>query len=312
MRNESNGVLDAIREAVHIGEAAHIPVHIYHLKAAGQENWPLMSQAIALIQDARNRGIDVTADVYPYIRNGIGLGSFIHPRHFARGVDAFLPTLSDRAVRAQLRKEIVTTKDWENWYRHVGNNWDNVLISRVGARTEPSYVGLSVLQVATRRKVDPWTAFFDLVQQDGIDVNPMSMNEGQKRLALRAPFIMIDTDAEPMDPTKVPSAHPRAFGTFPRILAKYVREEKVIPLEEAIRKFTSLPANRLGLYDRGRLAPGMAADVVVFDPAKVQDVATFTKPLAYSEGIDYVVVNGKLVIDAGHATGELPGRVLRH
>jgi N-acyl-D-amino-acid deacylase len=312
MRNESNGVLEAIREAVHIGKTANIPVHIYHLKAAGQENWPLMADAIALIQDARDRGLDVTADFYPYIRNGIGLGSFIHPRHFARGADAFLPTLSDRALRAQLRKEIETTKDWENWYRHVGSNWDNVLISRVGPKTDPAFVGLSVQQVAARRKIDAWTAFFDLVQEDGIDVNPKSMNEDQKRLALRAPFIMIDTDAEPMNPAKVASAHPRAFGTFPRILAKYVRYEKVIPVEEAIRKFTSLPANRLGLFDRGRLALGMAADIVVFDPAKVQDVATFTKPLEYSDGMDYVIVNGKPVIDAGRATGDLPGRVLRH
>src|SRR5260370_4622147 len=131
MRNESFNVLAAIRESIEIGEKAGIPVHIYHLKAAGQDNWPLMQQAIDLIQSARARGLDVTADIYPYIRNGIGLGSFIHPKHYAAGTPAFLAKLGDPALRASLRKEIETTSDWENWYRHVGRNWDNVLVANV-------------------------------------------------------------------------------------------------------------------------------------------------------------------------------------
>lgn len=312
MRNESAGLLEAIDESIRIGENAGIAVHIYHLKAAGQGNWPLMEHAIARIAAARVRGIDVTADVYPYIRNGIGLGSFLHPRHYARGAEAFLTTLDDPGVRAELRREVEATADWENWYRHVGADWGKVLIVSVGNATDPAFVGLSIAQVAERRGVDAWTAFFDLVRAGGTSVAPMSMDEAQKHAALRAPFISIDTDAPPTNPATAPSAHPRAFGTFPRVLAKYVREENVIALEEAVRKMTSLPANRLGLYDRGRIAPGMAADLVVFDPARIQDRATFTQPLLFSEGIDYMIVNGRLTIDDGRLTAERAGRVLRH
>ncbi|MGI8510643.1 MAG: N-acyl-D-amino-acid deacylase family protein [Gemmatimonadaceae bacterium] len=312
MRNESFDVLAAIREALHIGASAGIPVHIYHLKAAGQDNWKLMPRAIALIDSACSTGLDVTADFYPYVRNGIGLNSFLHPRHFARGTDAFIATLGDAAVRRSLRHEVETTSDWENWYKHVGKNWNNVLITEVGPKVDSSFVGLSVAQVAQKRGVNVWTTFFDLVQQGGVGVAPESMNEEQKRDVLRAPWMSIDTDAPPTNPLTAPSAHPRAFGTFPRILAKYVREEHVVSIEDAVRKMSGEPASVLGLYDRGRIAPGMAADIVIFDPAKVQDLATFTKPLVQSVGIDYVIVNGQMAIDAGRATGAPAGKVLRH
>lgn len=312
MRNESAGLLAAIREVIRIGEGAKIPVHIYHLKAAGQSNWPLMRQAIALIEDARRRGVEVTADVYPYIRNGIGLGSFLHPRHYAAGSERFLATLGDSAVRRRLRREVETTTDWENWYRHVGSDWGNVLITGAGRSGDTSIVGLSVKQAAAKRGVDAWSAFFDMVQKGGVDVAPKSMNEEQKHLALRAPFVMIDVDSPPVNPSTAPSAHPRTFGAFPRVLAKYVREDKVISLEEAVRKMTSLPANTLRLFDRGRIAPGMAADLVIFDPAKIQDRATFEKPLQYATGIEYMLVNGQVVIDGGRLTDAKPGRVLRH
>ena len=312
MRNESGQLLEAIEDALRVGREATVPVHIYHLKAAGQENWELMPQALRLIEQARGEGLQVTADIYPYIRNGIGLGSFIHPRHYAQGQDAFLPTLDEADVRRQLRREIETTSDWENWYRHVGLDWTNVLISGVGRDGDSSIVGLTVQAVAEQRGVDVWDAFFDLVQARGVGVSPKSMNEEQKHAAMRAPFICFDTDASPTNPAAVPSAHPRAFGSFPRVLAKYVREEQVISLEEAIHKLASLPAQILGLENRGRISTGMVADLVIFDPTKVQDRATFTQPLSYSEGIDYVVVNGQLVIDGGRATGALPGEVIRH
>jgi N-acyl-D-aspartate/D-glutamate deacylase len=312
MRNESFAVLEAIDEALDIGKEAAIPAHIFHLKAAGRENWPLMERAIRRIADARAAGLDVTADVYPYIRNGIGLGSFVHPRHYAAGDEAFRATLSDPEVRRALRREIETTDDWENWYRHVGFDWDKVLIARVGDEQDADLVGLSIAGAAERRGADVWTLFFDLVQRGGVGVNPESMNEEQKHLALRAPFIAIDTDASPMNPDSVAAAHPRAFGAFPRVLAKYVRAEGVIPLEEAIHKMSALPASILRLADRGRIAEGMAADVLVFDPERVQDRATFTDPLRYAEGIEYVIVNGEPVIDAGRATGARPGRVIRH
>lgn len=317
MRNESGALLEAIEEAIRIGREAGIPVHIYHLKAAGQRNWPLMSQAIDRIAQARRRSIDVTSDIYPYTRNGIGLRSFIHPRHYAQGDAAFLLRLADPDLRHHLRQEIENDTSWENWYVHVGRDWNNVLISSVGEGVRRDLQGLSVQQAAEKLGADPWTAFFDLVQQGPVFVAPESMNEEQKRVALRAPFVTICTDAAPINPETAEKAlgqsfHPRAFGAFARVLAKYVREGRVISLEEAIRKMTSLPANRLRLYDRGRLSPGLRADVVIFDPQLVQDTATFTKPLSYSVGFAYVLVNGRVVIDGGHWTGELPGTVIRH
>ncbi len=311
MRNESNHVLEAIDEALAIGRGAGIPVHIYHLKAAGEENWPLMEQALEHIQNAIDDGMDVTADVYPYIRNGIGLGSFLHPRHYARGEKAFIATLGDQVVRARLREEVEETSDWENWYRHVGNDWDNVLITRVGQKTPPELVGLSVQEAGDKLGVDAWDAFFDLVAQGGCGVAPKSMNEEQKHLAMQADFMCFDNDASPTNPTAVASSHPRAFGAFPRVLAKYVREEQVIPLEDAIRKLTSLPARILRRNQRGRLEPGMAADILVFDETRIQDTATFTEPLSYSTGIEFVLVNGEIVIEYGEPTSATPGKVLR-
>ncbi|MBK5293453.1 MAG: D-aminoacylase [Acidobacteriia bacterium] len=309
MRNESGKLLEAIAESMEIGAKAHVPVHIYHLKAAGQENWPLMARAIEKIQQARDQGQDITADIYPYIRNGLGISSFIHPRHFAAGEQAFLPKLSDSAVRTALRREIETTSDWENWYRHVGSDWDNVLVAQAN---EKSIEGKSVAAIAKLRGQDVWSTFFDLVRAGGVSVNPKSMNEEQKHLAMRTPFVSICTDSPPLNIETATGAHPRAFGSFPRVLALYVSQDRVIGLEEAIRKMTSLAANRLGLYDRGRIAPGMAADLVVFDPARIQDRASFTNPLAFPEGISHVLVNGALAVENGRGTMALPGRVLRH
>lgn len=312
MRNESGQVLEAIDEAIRIGTEAGIPVHIFHLKAAGRENWPLMAAALDRIEQARQQGLEVTADVYPYIRSGISLGMFLHPRHYARGVHAFLSTLSDPAVRQSLRWEVETTSDWENWYRHVGSDWSNVLISAVGLDGDASIVGLSIQEAADQRGHDVWQTFFDLVQTGRVGVNPKCMNEEQKHQAMRAPFMCFDTDASPTNPTEVVSTHPRAFGSFPRVLAKYVREEGVITLEEAIRKLASLPAEILRLEDRGRIATNMIADLVVFDPEAIQDRATFTAPLAYAEGIDFMVVGGELVIDERDVTDARPGEVIRH
>ena len=311
MRNESGQLLEAIQETIRIGEESHIPVHIYHLKAAGENNWPLMAKALSMIQAARDRGVDVSADIYPYIRNGLGLSALIHPRHFAQGSEKFLATLPDPKVRAELRKEIETESNWENWYQHVGKNWDNVLVVKVPAGADKRYEGKSIQEIAAMRGIDAWDAFFDLVQLNGIDVDPKSMDENQKQQALRAPFVSIDSDAELMNPAIATYAHPRTFGTFPRVLATYVREEKVITLETAIRGMTSLPANQLKLWNRGRISLGMAADLVLFDPTKITDTATFDKPLSYAIGVDFVFVNGQLAIDTGKSTSTHAGTVLR-
>ncbi len=311
MRNESHAVLEAIREALEIGTGADVPVHIYHLKAAGQDNWPLMAQAIALIDSARTSGMDVTADIYPYIRNGIGLGSFLHPRHYAEGTGAFLATLDDPALRRALRSEVESTADWENWYRHVGMEWDNVLIVSAPSSIDQRVIGRSVSGAALVLGTDEWNAFFDLVKAGGVSVNPKSMNEEQKWQALRAEWVMIDTDASPVNPATSASSHPRAFGAFPRVIAKYVREDRVITLEDAVRRMTSLAARRLGLHDRGLIAPGMAADLLIFDPDNVVDRADFGDPMQYAEGMDYVFVNGVPVIDDGGMVDVSPGRLLR-
>ena len=312
MRNESHAVLDAIREAITIGEAAGVPVHIYHLKAAGQDNWPLMTEALALIDSARAGGMDVTADIYPYIRNGIGLGSFLHPRHYAEGTDAFLTMLSDSELRGRLRQEVESTSDWENWYRHVGMDWNNVLIVATSDSVDPNVINRSIVGAAEVLGTDPWNAFFDLVQAGGVSVNPQSMNEEQKWQALRADFVMIDTDASPVNPATTASSHPRAFGAFPRVIAKYVREDSVLTLEDAIRRMSSLAAHRLGLYTRGVVAPGMIADLVVFDEGELRDEADFgADAMQYALGVDYLLVNGTLVIDDGQLMESRPGRLLK-
>ena len=311
LRNESGAVLEAIQEALTIGTGAGVPVHIYHLKAAGQSNWPLMARAISMVDSARAAGMDVTADVYPYIRNGIGLGSFLHPRHYARGDSVFLATLSDPAIRAELRHEVESTSDWENWYQHVGMDWDNVLIVSAPDSIDQRVIGSSVAGAAEILGTDAWNAFFDLVQYGRVSVNPKSMNEEQKWEALRSPWVMIDTDASPMNPATSPSAHPRAFGAFPRVIAKYVREDGVISLEEAVRRMTSLAANRVGIQDRGLVTPGMAADLLLFDPNMLQDRADFTDPMQYAEGIDFLLVNGTVVIDDGMLQEVRPGRLLK-
>jgi N-acyl-D-aspartate/D-glutamate deacylase len=311
MRNESHAVLDAIKESMLIGERAGVPVHVFHLKAAGQENWPRMQQAVDLIQSARNRGFDVTADIYPYIRNGLGLSALIHPRHFGKGAAPFLKTLGDPNVRAALRKEIEETSDWENWYRHVGRDWDNILVASVGKGLSKSFEGKSVAEIAKLWSKDEWTTFFDLVAAESVSVNPKSMNEEQKHLALRTYWVSLCTDAAPVAIDKATGAHPRAFGSFPRVLAKYVREEKIVPLEEAVRKMSALGANRLGLHARGRIAPGLWADLAIVDMARVQDKASFTQPLAFPEGIPYVIVNGVVAIDNNKFSPQNGGRVLR-
>ena len=311
MRNESNAVLDSITESIRIGREGGIPVHIFHLKAAGQDNWPRMQRAIDTIQGARDLGLDVTADIYPYIRNGLGLIALIHPRHFGKGTEPFLKTLAEPGVRESLRKEIESTTDWENWYRHVGSNWDNILVASVGATLDKAYEAKSIAEIAKLRGTDDWTAFFDLAATNSVSVNPKSMNEEQKHLALRTEWVSLCTDAPPT-PITATGAHPRAFGAFPRLLAHYVRDEHELSLEAAVRKMSSLAANRLGLYDRGRITPGLAADLVIFNPETIRDTATFEKPLSFPEGMPHVIVNGVAVIDAGRFTNANPGRVLRY
>jgi N-acyl-D-aspartate/D-glutamate deacylase len=312
IRDESGRLLPAIDEALSIGEQAGIPVHIYHLKAAGAENWHLIEAAIQKIQAARARGIDVTADTYPYIYNGLNLGSFIPPAEYSKGRALFLKSLADPAVRQRLETVIKTRSDWENWYLHIGADWNNVLIEKVPQGMDERYEGRSLHQVALLQHKDDWTVFFDLVQNGDPVVSPRSMNEEQKRAIYQQPWASVSSDAGPANPATNPHVHPRTYGTFPRIFAKYVREDHVLTLEDAVRKMTSLPANILGIYDRGRIAIGLAADLVIFDPATIKDNATFAKPAVYPSGIDAVLVNGAIAVQNGKRTNATSGEILLH
>jgi len=317
VRNESGHLLDALDEAIRIGREAGVPVHIYHLKAAGARNWDLVGRALTRIEEARKGGVDVTADIYPYKHNGLNLTDFIPPKRFAGGMQAFVKSLSDPLVRRDIRRELEYKTDWENWYLSVGSDWNNVLISEMGPNGNRALNGLSVQQAAMRDGRDVWSEFFALIRQGNPFVSVLSMNEQQKRAILNAPFVSICTDGPPIDPvgakgSPTESFSPRAFGAFARIIERYVREEHVISLEDAIREMTSLPAEILQLQDRGHIGTGMKADIVVFDPRAVRETGTYAKPLSYAVGFEYVLVNGTLVIDDGRWTGALPGSIIRH
>jgi N-acyl-D-amino-acid deacylase len=309
MRNEGDRLLEAIDEALSIGKQAGTPVHIFHLKAAGKANWPKMEQALAQIKAAREAGQQVTADIYPYINNGLGLESFLHPRHSAQGVESLRKQLADPATRAEMRREMESTGGWENWFKHVGSDWDNVVLSQIRAREYAARAGRSLGQIARETGKDPWDVFFTIVAS-GASALPRSMSEANMVKAMRCDFISFCTDMGPLLSTDA-LVHPRGSGAFPRILGHFVRELEIVPLERVIAQMTSVAANDLQLYDRGRIAPGSAADLVVFDAGRVGDRSTFAEPNLPSVGIIHVLVNGQFVIEQGKTTAALPGKVLR-
>lgn len=309
MRNEGDRLLEAIDEALRIGAAASTPVHIYHLKTAGQANWGKMDLAIARIRAARAAGQDVAVDVYPYINNGLGIRALLHPRNAERGQRALMESLKDPAVRTRMRKEMEEESGWENWFAHAGKDWDRVILGNIQHDDYRAHNGLSVQAIAERTGKAPWDVFFDIAQADAFAM-PQSMSDANKIKAMREPFTSFDTDVGPAGGSTVAS-HPRAWGAFPRIFARYVRELGVLTLEEAVQKASAVAANEIGAYDRGRIAPGLAADLVVFDPRRIRDRATFAEPSLPSEGISHVLVNGVVVLDQGTYTGAKPGTVLR-
>jgi N-acyl-D-amino-acid deacylase len=309
MRNEGDLLLEAIDEALEIGRKGKTPVHIFHLKAAGQQNWGKMQLAIARIKAARAAGEQVTADIYPYINNGLGIAAFIHPRHFAKGRSELLRRMDDQELRAEIREEMETTSGWENWYRHVGHDWDRVVIGQASDRRYAKMVGQTVADMARSKDEDPWDTFFNLVAS-GAFALPQSMTDANKILAMQQEFVSFCTDVGPAGGSRIAS-HPRAFGAFPRMLSRYVRDLGAISLERAVAQASAAAANDVLAYDRGRIAEGLAADVIVFDYNKLTDRATFAKPDALSEGMRHVLVNGVLVLQDGKFTNKRPGRVLR-
>jgi N-acyl-D-amino-acid deacylase len=309
MRNEGDRLLDAIDEALRIGRNAHTPVHIFHLKTAGQANWGKMDLALARIREARAGGQDVAVDVYPYINNGLDIRALIHPRNAEAGNEALTKRLGDPAMRARMRKEMEEETGWENWYVHAGRDWDRIVLGGIANPEYKQYGGLSIKAIADRVKKDPWDVFFAIAESGTAFTMPQTMSEANKIKAMREEFTSFDTDVGPA--SSAIATHPRAFGAFPRIFARYVRELGVLSLEGAVERASAVAANEIGAYDRGRLAPGLAADIVLFDPLRIRDRATFAEPTLPSEGVKYVLVNGVVVLEGGKYTGAKPGVVLR-
>lgn len=309
MRNEGDRLTEAIDEALEIGQTGNVPVHIFHLKSAGRQNWGKIDQAIARIKAARAEGRQVTADIYPYVNNGLGIEAFVHPRHFTEGHAAFLQKLDNAELRAQMRREMETEGGWENWYRHVGQDWNKVVLGTISAEAYREHAGQSLGEIARAAGKDPWDVFFEIVRH-GAFAMPESMSEANKIKLMQQEFVSFCTDVGPAGGSSIAS-HPRAFGSFPRILSRYVRELGAVSLERAIAQGTAAAANAVMAYDRGRIAVGQAADIVVFDREQIADRATFAEPQTPSEGVRFVLVNGEVVLEDGKYTGAKPGRVLR-
>jgi N-acyl-D-amino-acid deacylase len=317
MRSESDAVLQAIDEAIRIAREAKTPVEIWHLKAAGKKNWGRMPDIVQKIAEARAAGIDITADTYAYPAWFNSFSAFVPPWAHEGGDDKMIERLKDPATRARIRKEMesTTTTGWDNEWQEVPGP-EGILLSVFQNPALVPLQGMTLQEIARMRGKEPIETLFDLLVEDHgyTEVAVFGMSEPDVALALAQAWVSICNDSQgtaPTGPLGKEHPHPRAYGTFPRILRKYVREEGKLALPEAIRKFSALPAQRLRLTDRGVLKQGMWADVVVFDPATIHDAATFEKPNQLSVGMEVVLVNGVPVIEGGKATGALPGKVLR-
>jgi N-acyl-D-aspartate/D-glutamate deacylase len=317
IRGEGKELVQSVAEAIRIGEEGGVPVEVYHLKAAYQPGWgKLMGEVGTLVEAARARGVDVAADLYPYTAGGTGLEATIPSWAFAGGYDSLRLRLADPATRERLKKEVETgSPGWWNIVEAAGG-WEGVVVVNAQNPDNAKWHNKSVATIAREMNKDPRDVAWDLVLQGRGRVMTIyhMMSEQDIRTALRFPWTSIGSDAgAALEPGKVDQLglpHPRSYGTFPRVIAKYVREDKVITLEEAIRKMSGWPATRMRLAERGYLREGFWADVVIFDYDTIQDVSTYESPVAYPQGIDYVLVNGVVVVDHGKHTGARPGRVL--
>jgi dihydroorotase/N-acyl-D-amino-acid deacylase len=315
-RSESTAILQSLDEVIRIAREAHIPVEVWHFKVAGKPSWGHMPEAIAKIEAARAQGVDIAADTYAYTAWGNGLSAFIPLWAHDGGTAKLLERLKDPAARARMRKDMLTPSDeWENEWQQISGA-QNILIGSVQNPKLLPLQGKTMAEVAKLWNKDPIDTIFDFLIEDdaATGVAVFGMSEPDVALALQQPWVAIDNDSSGASPEGIlgrEHAHPRAYGTFPHILRKYVREEHKLTLEDAIRKFSALPSQRLRLEGRGLLRVGMWADVTIFDPSTIRDLATFDNPNQLSQGLDYVLVNGVPVIDQGKMTGARPGKVLR-
>lgn len=310
IRDEADDEMKAVEEALTIGREARIPVEIWHLKVAGRNNWGKMRELLERIERARADGIDIAANMYPYDAAHNGLSANIPDWAHAGGQEAMLARFKDPALREKIKTEL--------WHGGVGSEAPEtiLLVSCINPALK-QYMGRRLSDVAKDMGTSPEDALLDLIAlaRGRIDVVRFVMSEDDVQLGLKQPWISLGVDdpGRALDgPFAGQGGHPRGFGSAPRLLGHYARDLHLFPVEEAVRKMTSQPAQRMGLYDRGLLRPGMAADVAVFDPATVRDVATYEDPLHYAEGIEYVIVNGKVVLDGGEMTPARPGRILKH
>lgn len=321
MRSEGDAVLESIDEATRIGREADIPVEIWHLKAAGKSNWGKMPQIVQRIDAARAAGVDVSANTYAYTAWFNTFSAFIPPWAHDGGDAKLIERLNDPATRAKIRKDLTSTgkdsagEDWDNEWQEIPGP-EAILVAVVQNPELVPLQGKRLSEIATLWHEDAIDALCDLLIKDKAftEVAVFGMDEPDVALALKQPWVSIDNDSQGTSPEGLLGGehpHPRAYGTFPRILRKYVREEHLLTLPDTIRKFTALPAQRMRLIDRGVLKQGMWADVVVFDPQRISDKATFEDPNQLSVGMDEVLVNGIPVIESGKMTGKLPGKVLR-
>ena len=317
MRSEAGAVLEALDEAIRIGREAKIPVEIWHVKAAGKRNWGRMKDIVAKIEQARRDGVDITADTYAYPAWFNSFSAFIPPWAHDGGDEKLLERLRDPQARARIRADMLTPDDkgWDNEWQEIPGP-EAVLIGAVQNPELASIQGKTLADVAQLWKMDPIDTVCEILIKDHAFtyVAVFGMSEPDVALAVQQPWVSFNNDSQGTAPTGLlgqEHPHPRAYGTFPRVIRKYVREDKLLSLEEAIRKMSSLPAQKMRLADRGVVKAGMWADLVVFDAATVTDKATFAQPNQLSVGMDYVLVNGVPVIAAGKATGARPGKVLR-
>jgi N-acyl-D-amino-acid deacylase len=315
MRSEGNKLLEAVEELIRVSREADIPSEIYHLKAAGKANWPKMDKVIARVEAARKEGLKITADMYTYTAGATGLDAAMPPWVLDGGYEALYKRLKDPGMRKKIAAAIRTPSDeWENLYLAAGSP-DRVLLVEFKNDALKPLTGRTLADVAKMRGTDPEETIMDLVLEDESRVGTVYFMMSEENLVkqLKLPWVSFGSDAGSMSPdppfTKA-NPHPRAYGNFARLLGKYVREEKVIPIEEAIRRLTGLPATNLELDRRGFLREGMFADVIVFDPATIADRATFEKPHQFAVGMKHVFVNGGHVLKDGEHTGAKPGRAL--
>jgi N-acyl-D-amino-acid deacylase len=321
LRYDGDKWRQGIEEAIAIGERAHIPVQILHIKITGAKNFGKMKDAIALVEAAQRRGVEISANQYPYVASSTGLIQTIPPWAHEGGNAQLVARLKDPATRAKIRAEMDDPNpSWENRLISAGT-WHNVQIASLPARsgTETGYKrfeGRRIDDAAKEMGKDPYDFVFDMLIANGGSVGCVwfIIDESDLRLALRQPWVSVGSDGSALatsGPLRTGVPHPRNFGTFPRVLGTYVREEHVLTLEQAVQKMSGLTARQLHLSDRGLIKEGFAADLVLFDPATVADRATFTDPFEYPVGIPTVIVNGQVVLDNGRHTGARPGKVIR-